>query len=35
MKRLIMSGAFENVILLSSKNIGMTEKVIKVGELID
>lgn len=34
MKRLIMSGAFENVILLSSKNIGMTEKVIKVGELI-
>lgn len=35
MKRLLGSGAFENVVLLSSKNVSRIEKVLEAGELID
>ncbi|MBQ2847497.1 MAG: stage III sporulation protein AA [Clostridia bacterium] len=34
-RRLLKSGSFQHVILLSSKDIGKTEKVFKAGELVD
>lgn len=34
-KRLICSGAFENIVLLSSKNVGRIEKIFGAGELFD
>lgn len=35
MKRLLMSGAFGSVVLLSELNAGKTEKIFRTGELID
>lgn len=35
LKRLLKSGAFESVVLLSSKNVGSIEKIFGAGELID
>ncbi len=35
MKRLLMSGAFGNVVLLSALDAGKTEKIFRAGELID
>lgn len=35
LQRLLKSGAFENVVLLSGENVGKTEKIYRAGELLD